>query len=90
MRAEIAVETEREGEDQVRVAVKDQGPGVDGPMLEKIFEPFVTSKRNGLGMGLSLCRSIVAAHGGRIWAARNAGPGLTVSFTLKVNREATS
>jgi signal transduction histidine kinase len=57
-------------------------------MLEKIFEPFVTTKNYGLGMGLALCRSIITAHRGRIWAARNEGRGLTLSFTLKVNQEA--
>jgi signal transduction histidine kinase/ligand-binding sensor domain-containing protein len=84
---ELVLETERDGADQVRISVIDRGAGVPGAMLEKIFEPFVTTKSAGLGMGLSLCRSIVAAHGGRIWAARNQGRGLTLSFTLRVNLE---
>jgi C4-dicarboxylate-specific signal transduction histidine kinase len=87
---QLLLETERDGADQVRISVIDQGEGVSGPMLEKIFEAFVTTKKNGLGMGLSLCRSIITAHGGRIWAARNEGRGLTVSFTLKVSLEPNS
>jgi signal transduction histidine kinase len=52
-------------------------------MLEKIFEPFYTTKSQGLGMGLSICRAIIEAHGGRLWATPNTDRGTTFHFTLK-------
>jgi signal transduction histidine kinase/ligand-binding sensor domain-containing protein len=86
---ELRIRAERAAADQLRISVVDRGMGVSGAMLEHIFEPFVTTKKNGLGMGLALCRSIITAHGGRIWAAKNEGQGLTVSFTLRSNLEVT-
>jgi two-component system sensor kinase FixL len=62
--------------------VQDQGEGVDPSRLETIFDPFVSTKSEGLGMGLSISRSIVLAHGGRIWATRNPDRGLTVHVRL--------
>jgi two-component system sensor kinase FixL len=64
------------------VTVADTGPGVDPAVAERLFEPFLTTKSSGLGVGLSICRTIVEAHGGRIWADRNAQGGATFSFTL--------
>jgi PAS domain S-box-containing protein len=64
------------------ITIRDSGPGVDAGELEQIFDRFVTSKPDGLGMGLSISRSIVKAHGGRMWATRNKNRGLTVHIEL--------
>ena len=69
-------------EDSVRVTVCDTGPGVAGDQLERVFEPFVTSKTQGLGLGLAVCRSIVAAHEGRLWAENNPDGGASFCFEL--------
>jgi PAS domain S-box-containing protein len=69
-------------EDQVQVTVEDSGPGLDPSGTEKIFDPFYTTKASGMGMGLSICRSIVQAHGGRLWATAKDGPGAVFHVTL--------
>jgi two-component system sensor kinase FixL len=69
-------------EGAVRVAVRDIGSGIDRQHLDRLFDPFFSTKPSGLGIGLSICSSIVSAHGGRIWAENNAGPGATLFFTL--------
>jgi C4-dicarboxylate-specific signal transduction histidine kinase len=66
----------------LRVAVQDSGPGLKAAMLERVFESFYTTKPTGLGMGLSICRSIIEAHGGRLWASANQRRGSTFQFTL--------
>jgi signal transduction histidine kinase len=66
----------------IRVAVQDAGTGIDPQHLERIFTAFFTTKPAGLGMGLAISRSIIEAHGGRLWATPNDGPGATVQFTL--------
>jgi two-component system sensor kinase FixL len=66
----------------IRVAVRDRGPGLAAEKFEKLFTPFFTSKREGLGLGLSISRSIVQMHGGRIWAENNEDQGATFYFTL--------
>jgi len=68
--------------DQVLVAVRDSGEGIETENLEKIFDAFYTTKPQGMGMGLAISRSIVESHGGRLWAARNDGQGATFQFTL--------
>jgi C4-dicarboxylate-specific signal transduction histidine kinase len=66
----------------VLVAVRDSGPGIDPAHLERVFEAFYTTKARGLGMGLSICRSIIDAHGGRLWAEANEPRGTIFQFTL--------
>lgn len=77
----LIVATQRIG-DTVEVAVSDSGAGLRPDVAADIFEPFVTSKPNGLGMGLSICRSIVDAHGGRVWTTPNSDRGVTFHFSL--------
>jgi two-component system sensor kinase FixL len=69
---------------EVRVSVADRGPGIAPLDLERVFEPFVTTKSRGLGLGLSVCRTIVTAHTGRLWAVNNDDRGATFHFTLPV------
>jgi signal transduction histidine kinase len=66
----------------VLVAVRDSGPGIHPEHLERIFESFYTTKPGGTGMGLSICRSIIDAHGGRLWAEPNEPRGTVFQFTL--------
>ena len=79
---QLTVITESDANNRVRVTVRDSGPGVAGDQLEHIFEPFVTSKRHGLGLGLAVCRSIVTAHDGRLWAENNPDSGASFCFDL--------
>ena len=66
------------------VAIEDSGPGIEPETLKRIFEPFFTSKSKGMGMGLSICRSIIEAHGGRLWVAGNTPRGAVFQFVLPV------
>jgi len=68
----------------VSLAVEDTGIGVEPDLWDRLFEPFHTTKPDGLGMGLTISRSIIESHGGRLWAERNAGPGMTFRFSLPV------
>jgi two-component system sensor kinase FixL len=70
------------GDREVVVAIEDSGPGIDPAHLDRLFDPFYTTKREGLGMGLSIARTIVGAHGGDLRASNNAGGGATFAFTL--------
>ncbi len=81
---ELLVTCRRSADDSVLVAVRDSGAGVHPEYLERIFDPFFTTKDAGMGMGLSISRSIIEAHGGRIWAELNEGPGLTVQFSIPI------
>jgi C4-dicarboxylate-specific signal transduction histidine kinase len=69
-------------ESRVLVTVKDSGPGVPPENSERLFDAFYTTKPSGMGMGLPICRSIIEAHEGRIWASSIAGRGATIQFTL--------
>ena len=69
----------------VLVAVQDTGPGLDPTKLERLFEAFYTTKPDGLGMGLSICRSIIEAHGGRLWASANTPRGAIFQFALPLD-----
>ncbi|MDX6306263.1 MAG: hypothetical protein QOI77_3232 [Blastocatellia bacterium] len=79
---ELTVKTDRSDEGEVVVAVTDRGMGIKPHELDSVFKPFHTTKTANLGMGLSICRSIIEAHGGRLWAESNIGPGTTFKFTL--------
>jgi signal transduction histidine kinase len=70
----------------VLIIVKDTGPGIDANDMDKIFDSFFTTKPNGMGLGLSICRSIVETHGGRIWAAANTPHGTIFNIWLPTNR----
>ncbi|HTY41866.1 MAG TPA: ATP-binding protein [Thermoanaerobaculia bacterium] len=79
----LVVRAEQESADEVRISVVDRGTGIPETELRRVFEPFVTSKETGMGLGLSVCRTIVTAHGGRLWASNNAGAGAAFHFTLR-------
>lgn len=82
----LLVRTRATGRGNVEVAVVDSGAGIPSADLERIFEPFVTTKSQGLGLGLTICRSIVEAHGGCLWATNNVDRGATLHCELPINR----
>ncbi len=84
---ESLIMTSKTESDDVLVAVRDSGPGVAPAALEHLFKAFHTTKPNGLGLGLSICRSIIEGHGGRLWASANSPRGAVFQFTLPVNRD---
>ena len=83
---DVAIRTEQDGSGGVLVAVQDSGPGLKSGSLNRLFDPFYTTKPGGMGMGLSICRSIIEAHGGRIWATPNSPQGAVFQFTLPQSR----
>jgi hypothetical protein len=78
---ELLIST-KQGHTGVLVAVRDSGPGIDPSHLDRVFDAFYTTKSSGMGMGLSICRSIIDAHGGRLWADANEPRGTIFQFTL--------
>jgi C4-dicarboxylate-specific signal transduction histidine kinase len=81
---ELLIGTKQDASGGVLVTVQDSGPGLNLESVDRLFDAFYTTKPSGMGMGLSICRSIVEAHGGRIWASSTAGPGAIIQFTLPV------
>jgi len=81
--------TSRREDGQVLISVVDVGTGIKPEQAEHIFNPFVTSKPQGTGMGLAISRSIIESHGGCLWATPNSGPGTTFQFTLPIETTAT-
>ena len=79
---ELSISTEQAQGNGVLVAVRDTGPGIDANHLERVFEAFYTTKSGGVGMGLSICRSIIDANGGRLWTEANEPRGAVFKFTL--------
>jgi C4-dicarboxylate-specific signal transduction histidine kinase len=79
---ELSISTEQTRTKDVLVTVRDSGPGIDPENLERVFEAFYTTKSNGVGMGLAICRSIIEAHGGRLWAEANELRGAVFRFTM--------
>ena len=80
----LCIQTQVSAQRTVIVTIQDSGVGVDPQHVQQLFEPFYTTKPKGLGMGLAISRSIVEAHGGRLWAEPGPGPGATFRFTLPV------
>jgi C4-dicarboxylate-specific signal transduction histidine kinase len=78
----LLIRTEPDEGDQVRLTVRDVGVGFDPEVMNKLFDAFYTTKADGMGIGLSVCRSIIASHHGRLWAKLNEGPGATFSFSV--------
>jgi C4-dicarboxylate-specific signal transduction histidine kinase len=78
----LVIRTGREHGDRVCLSIEDSGVGFEPEATDKLFEPFYTTKSHGMGIGLSVSRSIIESHHGRLWATRNDGPGATFSFSL--------
>jgi signal transduction histidine kinase len=84
---ELSISTSKVKSGSILVAVRDTGPGLPQVGPEPIFEAFYTTKASGLGMGLSICRTIVEAHGGRLWAAPNEPHGAVFRMTLPIGEK---
>jgi signal transduction histidine kinase len=84
---ELTIQSRRDGEHQVRVTVKDCGTGIPAETADLLFSAFFTTKPHGMGMGLSIGRSIIEAHGGRLWAEPNVPHGAAFHFTLPLAQE---
>jgi hypothetical protein len=84
---ELSISIKQGQTSDIVVAVQDSGPGIDPENLEQVFASFYTTKASGIGMGLSICRSIIAAHGGRLWAEANHPRGAIFQFTLPAGQD---
>jgi len=87
---ELLICTAQAEPDGVFVAVRDSGPGLSAGSLERVFDAFYTTKPGGLGMGLSICHSIIEAHGGRLWVDATMPRGATFKFMLPAHSNSTS
>jgi PAS domain S-box-containing protein len=83
----LVIRTERDERDRVRFSVKDVGVGFEPEAADRLFEAFYTTKNDGMGIGLSVSRSIIESHHGQLWAAKNDGPGSTFSFSIPRRRD---
>jgi signal transduction histidine kinase len=83
----LRIRTEEQPSGNIVFLVQDSGVGVDPEDSSRVFEAFYTTKAEGIGMGLTISRSIIEAHGGRLWAVANGRPGSTFCFTLPINKE---
>ena len=81
------ITTEDRADGFTAVLVADTGPGISEEVRERLFQPFTTTKKDGMGVGLSICRTIIEAHGGSIWAEGNSDGGATFGFTLPIAEE---
>jgi signal transduction histidine kinase len=81
-RARVLTASSRAADGHVSVAIADTGVGVDSASKERLFDALYTTKGDGLGLGLSICRKIIAVHGGRLWVEENTSLGATFTFTL--------
>ena len=84
---ELLISSEADRPKGVVVVVRDSGAGLDSKSFTRLFEPFSTTKPQGMGMGLAICRSIVEAHGGRLWATTNPDRGASFHFSLPTGEE---
>jgi PAS domain S-box-containing protein len=82
---DLTIRSERYGADEIAITIDDSGPGIAPEILNRIFEPFFSTKEQGTGMGLAICRSIVESHDGRMWAENLTPAGARFKFTLRVN-----
>jgi C4-dicarboxylate-specific signal transduction histidine kinase len=87
---DILIRSQRDDANEVVVAVRDSGMGIDSENADRLFNAFFTTKPSGMGMGLSISRSIIVAHGGRLWASPNADHGATFQFTVPINSQGVS
>jgi C4-dicarboxylate-specific signal transduction histidine kinase len=87
---ELVIRSGQDSAHRVLVSVADCGDGISAEDADRLFNPFFTTKSSGMGMGLSICRSIMEAHGGRLWATANVPHGATFQFTLPVNADTAS
>jgi signal transduction histidine kinase len=78
----LVIRTERTEDNHVRLTMQDAGVGIASQDVERLFEPFYSTKSGGMGIGLSVSRSIIESHRGRLWAVPNEGPGATFSFSI--------